>query len=125
MNMYSSKSGSAAARMQRVQHAMGLSDRQMARLLKISPRAITGLMQSGHGVFPEEHRRRLVRLDLIAALAARVYTHDGVRQFFATPLAGFGEKNAIELLLEGHYDSVAGAIAADYQRSGSQKRNSF
>jgi hypothetical protein len=109
------KGGNSAARLQRVQFAMGLSNRQMAKLLQISPRTIAAWVQSGNGAVKAEQRRRLLQLDLIVALAAKVYTQDGIRAFFAMPLAEFGNKSATDLLLEGRFNSVAGTIAADYE----------
>ena len=102
--------------MQRVQHAIGLSNRQMAHLLRTTPRTIAGCVQGGTAAFRNEQKRQLVRLDLIAVLACRVYPEDGVRRFFATPLAEFDDKSATDLLMEGKFKSVAKVIAAEHDR---------
>jgi DNA-binding transcriptional regulator YiaG len=115
MNTNTSNNGTATARLKRVQNSIGLSNSQMAQLLHTSSRTIAKWVQSGHGEFRAEQRRRLVQLDLIAALAAKVYTKEGARQFFTTPLARFGDKSATDLMLEGNFNSVAGVIAADYE----------
>jgi hypothetical protein len=116
MKTRSQKPGKTAARLQRVQHAIGLSNRQMAQLLQTSPRMIVECDHGGSTAFGDEQKRQLVRLDLIAVLASRVYSEDGVRQFFATPLAEFGDKCATDLLMEGKFKSVAKVITADHSK---------
>ena len=111
------KKGKTAARLQRVQHAIGLSNRQMAHLLQTTPRTIAGCVQGGStAAFRNEQKRQLVRLDLIAVLASRVYPEDGVRRFFAAPLAEFDDKSATDLLMEGKFKSVAKVIAAEHDK---------
>jgi hypothetical protein len=118
MDTNTSCKGNTSARLKRVQHSIGLSNRQMAQLLQTSPKTIAKWVQSGHGEFRATQRRCLVRLDLIAAIAAKVYTKEGARRFFSKPIAAFGDKCAADLLLEGHFKSVAGAIVADYKEMG-------
>lgn len=110
------KGGKTAAKLQRVQQAMGLSNRQMAHLLQTTPRTIAGCFQGRIAAFSYNQKRQLVKLDLIAVLASRVYPEDGVRSFFAAPLADFGDKSAIDLLLEGKFNSVAKIIAATHRK---------
>jgi hypothetical protein len=112
------KTGKTATRLQRVQHAIGLSNRQMAQLLQTSPRTIAGCVQSGQTPFRGDQKRRLVKLDLIAVMAAKVYSRAGTRAFFAAPLAKFGDKSATDLLLEGQFKCVARMIASDYEERG-------
>lgn len=116
MKTHGQKKGKTAARLQRVQDAIGLSNRQMAQLLQTTPKTIAGCVQGGSKAFRDEQKRLLVRLDLIAVLACRVYPEDGVRQFFATPLAEFNDKCATDLLMEGRFKSVAKVITADHSR---------
>lgn len=116
MKTRSQKPGKTAARLQRVQHAIGLSNRQMAHLLQTTPKTISGCVQGGSTAFRDEQKRQLVRLDLIAVLASRVYPEDGVRRFFAAPLAEFDDKSATDLLMEGKFKSVAKVIAAEHDR---------
>lgn len=124
MNTNTSNNGNTTARLRRVQNSIGLSNSQMAQLLQTSPKTISKWVQSGHGDFQIVQRRRLLQLDLIAALAAKVYTKAGARQFFTKPIAAFGDKCATDLLLEGHFNCVAGAIAADYKEIGKKQINS-
>jgi hypothetical protein len=116
MKTYRRKAGTTAARLQRVQHAIGLSNHQMAQLLQTSPKTIAKWVQSGQASFRDGQKRQLVRLNLIAVLASRVYPEDSVRQFFVTPLAEFGDKCATDLLMEGNFKSVAKVIAAEHNR---------
>lgn len=107
------KTGKTAAKLQRVQHAIGLTNRQMAQLLQTRPKTIARCVHGGRSAFRDDQKRQLVRLYLIAVLALRVYPEDGARQFFATPLAEFNYKCATDLLMEGKFKSVAKVIAAD------------
>jgi hypothetical protein len=116
MKTRSQKPGKTAARLQRVKHAIGLSNRQMAQLLQTTPKTIAICVHGGSTAFRDEQKRQLMRLDLIAVIASRVYPEDGVRQFFTTPLAAFGDKCATDLLMEGEFKSVAKVIAADNRR---------
>jgi hypothetical protein len=116
MKKRSQKPGITAARLQRVKHAIGLSNRQMAQLLQTTPKTIAGCVHGGSTAFRDDQKRQLVRLDLITVLASRVYPEDGARRFFATPLAEFGGKCATDLLMEGEFKSVAKVIAADHSR---------
>ena len=112
------RTAQTAARLQRVQDAIGLSNHQMAQLLQTSSRTIAGCVPSGQTPFRGDQKRRLVKLDLIAVMAAKVYSRAGARAFFATPLAKFGDKSATDLLLEGQFKCVARLIASDYEERG-------
>jgi len=115
MKTRTSNRGRTTARLRRVQGAIGLSNRQMAQLLQTSTDTIVGGLLSGRVAFRQEQKRQLVKLDLIAVLAAKVYTRDEAKAFFATPLAKFGDKSATDLLLEGHFKFVAREIAAHHE----------
>ena len=116
MKAYARKAGTTAARLKRVQHAIGLSNHKMAQLLQTTPKTIVGCIQGGAAVFRDKQKLQLVKLDLIAVLASRVYPEDGVRRFFAAPLAEFDDKSATDLLMEGKFQSVAKVIAAEHDR---------
>lgn len=110
-----SNGGNTGARLKRVQEEIGLSNRQMAQLLRTSPNKVAGWVQSDCVAFRAEQMRQLVRLDLMLVLAAKVYPENKVRAFFATPLAEFDNKSATDLLLEGNFQSVVKTITAAYE----------
>jgi hypothetical protein len=87
----------------------------MAQLLEISTDSLHGGLLSGRVAFRPRQKRQLVKLDLIAVLAAKVYTRDEARAFFATPMPKFNDKSAMDLLLEGQFKFVAREIAAQYE----------
>jgi hypothetical protein len=61
---------------------------------------------------PIEH---LTLLQQICQLATAVYQSEGVMRFSSTSLAAFGNCTALDMLLEGKFDAVLAALAADYE----------
>ncbi len=92
----------------------------MARLLKVSSRIVARWEKSNSGPERQEQRERLARLQEIIDLGAKakVYTPEGLREFFSTPLPEFGNKTAFDMFFIGDYDAVLSALAADYEGLG-------
>ncbi len=101
-----------------VRNALPVSQEQVARLLKVSSRTVARWEKSDSGPERQEQKERLVRLQEIIDLGAKVYTPEGLSDFFSTPLPEFGNKTAYDMFFIGDYDAVLSALAADYEGLG-------
>jgi transcriptional regulator with XRE-family HTH domain len=101
-----------------VRNALPVSQEQVARLLKVSSRTVARWEKSDSGPERQEQKERLVRLQQIIDLGAKVYTPEGLSDFFSTPLPEFGNKTAYDMFFIGDYDAVLSALAADYEGLG-------
>ena len=101
-----------------VRHTLPISQEQVARLLKVSSRTVARWEKSNSGPERQEQKERLARLQEIIDLGTKVYTPQGLNEFFSTPLPEFGNKTAYDMLFIGEYDTVLGALAADYEGPG-------
>ena len=101
-----------------VRNALPVSQEQVARLLKVSTRTVARWEKSDSGPERQEQKERLVRLQEIIDLGTKVYTPEGLSDFFSTPLPEFGNKTAYDMLFIGDYDAVLSALAADYEGLG-------
>jgi transcriptional regulator with XRE-family HTH domain len=101
-----------------VRNALPVSQEQVARLLKVSSRTVARWEKSDSGPERQEQKERLVRLQEIIDLGTKVYTPEGLSDFFSTPLPEFGNKTAYDMLFIGDYDVVLSALAADYEGLG-------
>jgi DNA-binding transcriptional regulator YiaG len=112
------KSLHSTALLRLVRNTLPISQEQVARLLKVSSRTVARWEKSNSGPERQEQRERLVRLQEIIDLGTKVYTPDGLSEFFSTPLPEFGNKTAYDMLFIGDYDAVLSALAADYEGVG-------
>ena len=101
-----------------VRDTLPISQEQVARLLKVSSRTVARWEKSNSGPERQEQRERLARLKEIIDLGTKVYTPEGLREFFSTPLPEFGNKTAFDMFFIGDYDAVLSALAADYEGLG-------
>jgi DNA-binding transcriptional regulator YiaG len=101
-----------------VRNALPVSQEQVARLLKVSTRTVARWEKSDSGPERQEQKERLVRLQEIIDLGEKVYTPEGLSDFFSTPLPEFGNKTAYDMFFIGDYDAVLSALAADYEGLG-------
>jgi DNA-binding transcriptional regulator YiaG len=101
-----------------VRNALPVSQEQVARLLKVSTRTVARWEKSDSGPERQEQKERLVRLQEIIDLGTKVYTPEGLSDFFSTPLPEFGNKTAYDMFFIGDYDAVLSALAADYEGLG-------
>ena len=101
-----------------VRNALPVSQEQVARLLKVSSRTVARWEKSDSGPERQEQKERLVRLQEIIDLGTKVYTPEGLSDFFSTPLPEFGNKTAYDMFFIGDYDAVLSALAADYEGLG-------
>ena len=101
-----------------VLNTLPISQEQIARLLKVSSRTVARWEKSNSGPERREQRERLARLQEIIDLGTKVYTPEGLSEFFSTPLPEFGNKTAYDMLFIGDYDAVLSALAADYEGLG-------
>jgi DNA-binding transcriptional regulator YiaG len=101
-----------------VRNALPVSQEQVARLLKVSTRTVARWEKSDSGPERQEQKERLVRLQEIIDLGTKVYTPEGLSDFFSTPLPEFGNKTAYDMLFIGDYEAVLSALAADYEGLG-------
>jgi len=101
-----------------VRNALPISQEQVARLLKVSSRTVARWEKSNSGPERQEQRERLARLQEIIDLGTKVYTPEGLREFFSTPLPEFGNKTAFDMFFIGDYEAVLSALAADYEGLG-------
>jgi DNA-binding transcriptional regulator YiaG len=101
-----------------VRTTLPISQEQVARLLKVSSRTVARWEKSNSGPERQEQRERLARLQEIIELGTKVYTPEGLREFFSTPLPEFGNKTAFDMFFIGDYDAVLSALAADYEGLG-------
>lgn len=95
-----------------------LSREKLSQLIGVSPRTISRWTKSGTGPERREHIERLSRIHEILVLGIKVYTTEGLRDFFKTALSQFGHLTAFDMLVIGKYDAVLGALAADYEGLG-------
>jgi transcriptional regulator with XRE-family HTH domain len=96
-----------------------LSREKLAQLIGVSPRTLSRWTKSGAGPERREHIIRLSKLHEILELGIKVYTAQGLRTFFKTPLPEFDHQTAFDILSIGRFDDVLGALAADYEGLGS------
>jgi transcriptional regulator with XRE-family HTH domain len=96
-----------------------LSREKLAQLLGVSPRTVNRWVKSGVGPERREHIERLSRMHEILELGIKVYTEEGLRDFFKTALPEFEHQTAFDMLSIGKFDAVLGALAADYEGIGS------
>ena len=108
----------SAALLHLVRNTLPISQEQVARLLKVSSRTVARWEKSNSGPERQEQRERLARLQEIIDLGTKVYTPEGLSDFFSTPLPEFGNKTAYDMLFIGDYDAVLSALAADYEGLG-------
>lgn len=101
-----------------VRHTLPISQAQLARLLKVSSRTVARWEKSNSGPERQDQKERLARLQEIIDLGTKVYTPEGLSDFFSTPLPEFGNKTAYDMLFIGDYDAVLSALAADYEGLG-------
>ena len=113
------KSLRSTALLRLVRNTLPISQEQVARLLKVSSRTVARWEKSDSGPERQEQRERLVRLQEIINLGTKVYTPEGLSEFFSAPLPEFGNKTAYDMLSIGDYDAVLSALAADYEGLGS------
>jgi len=99
--------------------AFPLSREKLAQLIGVSPRTLARWAKSGAGPEKREHITRLAKLHEILELGVKVYTAEGLRDFFKTPLPEFDHQTAFDVLTIGRFDDVLGALAADYEGLGS------
>ena len=99
-------------------NTLPISHEQVARLLKVSSRTVARWEKSNSGPERQEQRERLARLQEIIELGTKVYTPEGLRDFFSTPLPEFGNKTAFDMFFIGDYEAVLSALAADYEGLG-------
>jgi hypothetical protein len=76
-------------------------------------------VKSDVGPERREHIERLSRIHEIIELGVKVYTAEGLRDFFKTALPEFDHQTAFDMLSIGKFDAVLGALAADYEGLGS------
>jgi transcriptional regulator with XRE-family HTH domain len=96
-----------------------LSREKLAQLLGVSPRTVNRWVKSDVGPERREHIERLSRIHEIIELGVKVYTAEGLRDFFKTALPEFEHQTAFDMLSIGKFDAVLGALAADYEGLGS------
>ena len=101
-----------------LRNTLPISQEQLARLLKVSSRTVARWEKSNSGPERQEQRERLARLQEIIDLGTKVYTPEGLREFFSTPLPEFGNKTAFDMFFIGDYEAVLSALAADYEGLG-------
>jgi len=112
------KSLRSIALLRLVRNALPVSQEQVARLLKVSSRTVARWEKSDSGPERQEQKERLVRLQEIIDLGTKIYTPEGLSDFFSTPLPEFGNKTAYDMFFIGDYDAVLSALAADYEGLG-------
>ena len=93
-----------------VRNTLPISQEQVARLLKVSSRTVARSEKFNSGPERQEQRERLARLLEIIDLGTKVYTPEGLRDFFSTPLPEFGGKTAFDMFFIGDYDAVLSAL---------------
>ena len=113
------KSLHSTALLHLVRNTLPISQEQVARLLKVSARTVARWEKSNSGPERQEQRERLARLHEIIDLGTKVYSPEGLSEFFSTPLPEFRNKTAYDMLFIGDYDAVLSALAADYEGLGS------
>lgn len=96
-----------------------LSREKLAQLIGVSTRTLARWSKSGTGPERREHIVRVAKLHEILELGKNVYSEQGLRNFFKTPLPEFDHQTAFDILSIGRFDDVLGALAADYEGLGS------
>lgn len=96
-----------------------LSREKLAQLIGVSPRTLARWSKSATGPERREHITRVAKLHELLELGIKVYTAQGLRNFFKTPLPEFAHQTAFDILSIGRFEDVLGALAADYEGLGS------
>lgn len=100
-----------------LRHQLQLSKELMAQLLHVSPQ-ILQRWENSREAPNREADALLTKLQHVAELANKVYILEGVEAFLFTPLPEFKEQTAYNLMAQGEFEPVLGALAADYQGMG-------
>lgn len=89
----------------------------MARLLHVSSQILQQWKNNGE-VPNKEISTLLAKLQHVAELANKVYTLEGLKAFLFTLLPEFNNRTAYNLMAQGEFEPVVGALAADYEGMG-------
>lgn len=101
-----------------VRQGLGVSQERMSNLLKVSTKTVTRWEKEQRLPNDSESVSRLAKLKEITELGLMVYTAVGFQEFLKTPLPVFGGRSAFDLLQLGDYETVLGALAADFEGTG-------
>ena len=71
--------------------------------------------KSGSGPKRSEHIQRLSQIYEILEFGIKLYTVEGLREYFKAALPVFGHRTAFNMLSSGKFDAVLRALAADYE----------
>ena len=95
-----------------------LSTERLGDLFRVSSKTVQRWKEGKFSPSSDDVLTRLSRIVEVVELGRKVYTPDGLEEFVTTPLPGFGHRTAIQLMAEGEYDKVLGALADDYEGLG-------
>ena len=95
-----------------------LSIERMGDLFHVSSKTVQRWKERKFAPSHEDVLEKLSRVIEVVELGRKIYTPEGLEEFVTTPLPGFGHKSAIQLMAEGEYDKVLGALADDYEGLG-------
>ena len=95
-----------------------LSSERMGDLFHVSSKTVQRWKERKFTPSHEDVLGKLSRVIEVVELGRKVYTPEGLEEFVTTPLPVFGHRSAIQLMAEGEYDKVLGALADDYEGLG-------
>jgi hypothetical protein len=95
-----------------------LSFERMGNLFHVSSKTVQRWKEGTYTPSGRDVLGTLSRVIEVIELGRKVYTPEGLEEFVTTPLPGFGHRTAIQLMAEGEYDKVLGALADDHEGLG-------
>ncbi|MBI5528689.1 MAG: transcriptional regulator [Deltaproteobacteria bacterium] len=95
-----------------------ISTERMGDLFRVSSKTVQRWKEGKFSPSHDDVLERLSRVIEVVELGRKVFTPDGLEEFVTTPLPAFGHKTAIQLMAEGDYDKVLGALADDHEGLG-------
>jgi len=95
-----------------------LSIERMGNLFHVSSKTVQRWKERKFAPSQEDVLQKLSRVIEVVELGRKVYTPEGLGEFLTTPLPVFGHRSAVQLMAEGEYDKVLGALADDFEGLG-------
>ncbi len=101
-----------------IRQGLSISQERMSHLLRVSAKTVSRWEKNAQQPQDQDILFRLAKLKEIKELGLMVYTPEGLKKFLTTPLPIFEGRCGFDLIQLGDYQSVIGALAADFEGTG-------
>ena len=101
-----------------IRNCLDISAERLGNMLQVSSRTVIRWEEAKHSPTNPNQQINISKLKEIVELGCMVYTPEGLREFLFKPQPVFKGHTAFQLISIGDYETVLGAIAADYEGAG-------